>query len=282
MILKTAHHVYATEDRCWLANWRYHCWSYRRHGPGPPKHVLCHGKLVSPQSATILVTKTPIPDCNFAASIWPLLCFRWNHDILCASSRSVKCVPISYLTLPPVVCHGQGYFHRPGRSHVSYGLSDNHIHRPKTPERMVKPTDCHQFSVHMWIHRTGHRSTPLGLGSGAHPYTCCCWLHDRLRTQYRRGATPWPHGYHRIQVCLYFPWCSRCITNVSHDHDSTRAATFHVFINTLKGLGRTQKDAAFGLFGLFTLYAIRMTCDHLARRYPRRGSSCHSSSRLSH
>jgi sodium-independent sulfate anion transporter 11 len=59
---------------------------------------------------------------------------------------------------------------------------------------------------------------------------------------------------------------------------STRAATYHVIINTLKGLGRTQKDAAFGLIGLFTLYAIRMTCDYLARRYPRRGSSCHASS----
>ncbi|KAI0262901.1 high affinity sulfate permease [Gloeopeniophorella convolvens] len=50
----------------------------------------------------------------------------------------------------------------------------------------------------------------------------------------------------------------------------TRAATFHVIINTLKGLGRTKKDAAFGLVGLFALYAIRMTCDWLARRYPRR------------
>ncbi|KAI9457743.1 sulfate permease [Lactarius psammicola] len=50
----------------------------------------------------------------------------------------------------------------------------------------------------------------------------------------------------------------------------TRAATYHVVINTLKGLGRTKKDAAFGLVGLFTLYAIRMTCDYLSRRYPRR------------
>ncbi|KAI0303406.1 sulfate permease [Multifurca ochricompacta] len=50
----------------------------------------------------------------------------------------------------------------------------------------------------------------------------------------------------------------------------TRAATYHVIINTLKGLGRTKKDAAFGLVGLFTLYAIRITCDRLARRYPRR------------
>lgn len=51
---------------------------------------------------------------------------------------------------------------------------------------------------------------------------------------------------------------------------NTRAATYHVIINTLKGLGRTQKDAAFGLVGLFFLYATRMTCDYLSRRYPRR------------
>ncbi|KAH8983554.1 sulfate permease [Lactarius hatsudake] len=50
----------------------------------------------------------------------------------------------------------------------------------------------------------------------------------------------------------------------------TRAATYHVVINTLKGLGRTKKDAAFGLVALFFLYAIRMTCDYLSRRYPRR------------
>lgn len=53
--------------------------------------------------------------------------------------------------------------------------------------------------------------------------------------------------------------------------NSSRAATFHVVINTLKGLGRTQKDAAFGLVALFVLYAIRMSCDYYSRRYPRRG-----------
>jgi sodium-independent sulfate anion transporter 11 len=53
--------------------------------------------------------------------------------------------------------------------------------------------------------------------------------------------------------------------------DSTRAATYLVVINTLKGLPRTTKDAAFGLFGLTFLYAVRMTCDYLARKYPRRG-----------
>jgi len=51
---------------------------------------------------------------------------------------------------------------------------------------------------------------------------------------------------------------------------NTRAATYEVIINTLKGLPRTTKDAAFGLFGLVFLYAVRMTCDYLARKYPRR------------
>ncbi|KAL4251638.1 SLC26A/SulP transporter family protein [Abortiporus biennis] len=50
----------------------------------------------------------------------------------------------------------------------------------------------------------------------------------------------------------------------------TRAATYKVIINTLKGLPRTKLDASFGLVALFFLYAIRITCDWLGRRYPRR------------
>ena len=52
---------------------------------------------------------------------------------------------------------------------------------------------------------------------------------------------------------------------------STRAATFEVVINTLKGLPGTTLDAAWGLIGLFTLYAIRMICNHLGKKYPHRG-----------
>ncbi|KAG1903932.1 sulfate transporter family-domain-containing protein [Suillus fuscotomentosus] len=51
---------------------------------------------------------------------------------------------------------------------------------------------------------------------------------------------------------------------------STRAATYEVIINTLKGLPGTKLDAAWGLTGLFSLYAIRIMCDHLSKRYPRR------------
>ncbi|KAF8803541.1 sulfate permease [Phlegmacium glaucopus] len=50
----------------------------------------------------------------------------------------------------------------------------------------------------------------------------------------------------------------------------TRAATYHVIINTLKGLPRTTLDAAWGLTGLFALYAIRYICVHIGKKYPRR------------
>ncbi|KAJ7349479.1 sulfate permease [Mycena albidolilacea] len=51
---------------------------------------------------------------------------------------------------------------------------------------------------------------------------------------------------------------------------NTRAATYQVIINTLKGLPRTTLDAAWGLPSLVALYAIRMLCDYLGKRYPRR------------
>jgi len=50
----------------------------------------------------------------------------------------------------------------------------------------------------------------------------------------------------------------------------TRAATYMVIINTLKGLPRTTLDAAWGLPGLVALYGIRLLCDYLGRRFPRR------------
>ncbi|KIY46492.1 sulfate permease [Fistulina hepatica ATCC 64428] len=51
---------------------------------------------------------------------------------------------------------------------------------------------------------------------------------------------------------------------------STRANTWIVIINTLKGLPRTDLDAAWGLPSLVALYGIRIGCDALGRRYPRR------------
>ncbi|KAF9036709.1 sulfate permease [Panaeolus papilionaceus] len=50
----------------------------------------------------------------------------------------------------------------------------------------------------------------------------------------------------------------------------TRAATYKVIINTLKGLPRTKLDAAWGLTGLVGLYAIRYFCLWGEKRYPRK------------
>ncbi|TEB36294.1 sulfate permease [Coprinellus micaceus] len=50
----------------------------------------------------------------------------------------------------------------------------------------------------------------------------------------------------------------------------TRAATYKVIINSLKGLPRTKVDAAFGLTGLFSLYAIRFACEWGQKKWPRR------------
>jgi sodium-independent sulfate anion transporter 11 len=51
---------------------------------------------------------------------------------------------------------------------------------------------------------------------------------------------------------------------------NTRAPTYQVVINTLKGLPRTTLDAAWGLTGLAFLYFVRYVCLYLTRRYPRR------------
>ena len=49
---------------------------------------------------------------------------------------------------------------------------------------------------------------------------------------------------------------------------STRDATYKVIINTLKHLGRSDLNAAVGLTALVLLYAIRIACTYLGRRYP--------------
>ncbi|KAJ9495807.1 hypothetical protein H2202_008601 [Exophiala xenobiotica] len=54
---------------------------------------------------------------------------------------------------------------------------------------------------------------------------------------------------------------------------NTRASTYLVIINTLKYLGHTKIDAAMGLTALFMLYAIRFTCNQLAKRYPDRAKT---------
>ncbi|KAI5823724.1 sulfate permease [Schizophyllum commune Tattone D] len=49
----------------------------------------------------------------------------------------------------------------------------------------------------------------------------------------------------------------------------TRASTYKVIIESLKHLPGTKLDAAFGLPALVFLYAFRITCDKLAKRYPK-------------
>ncbi|KAL1740395.1 sulfate transporter family-domain-containing protein [Schizophyllum fasciatum] len=49
----------------------------------------------------------------------------------------------------------------------------------------------------------------------------------------------------------------------------TRASTYKVIINSLKHLPDTKLDAAFGLPALVFLYAFRIACDKLAKRYPK-------------
>ncbi|GAP85966.1 putative sulfate permease [Rosellinia necatrix] len=51
---------------------------------------------------------------------------------------------------------------------------------------------------------------------------------------------------------------------------STRDSTYLVIINTLKGLPRTDLNAAIGLTALFLLYFIRSACSLAAKKYPDR------------
>ncbi|KAJ8125637.1 hypothetical protein O1611_g8001 [Lasiodiplodia mahajangana] len=51
---------------------------------------------------------------------------------------------------------------------------------------------------------------------------------------------------------------------------STRDSTYLVIINTLKGLPRTDLNAAIGLTALFLLYFIRSLCSWAAKKYPNR------------
>lgn len=51
---------------------------------------------------------------------------------------------------------------------------------------------------------------------------------------------------------------------------NTRNPPYRVIIDTLKGLPRTQIDAALGLTALFMLYAYRSACNYAAKKYPQR------------
>ncbi|KAF8136281.1 sulfate permease, partial [Boletus edulis] len=50
---------------------------------------------------------------------------------------------------------------------------------------------------------------------------------------------------------------------------NSRASVYKVIINTLQSLPKSRLDAAWGLIGLAALYAIRISCTKLQRRFPR-------------
>lgn len=95
--------------------------------------------------------------------------------------------------------------------------------------------------------------------------------------QYCCGPGTRSDGNIRFRVCFL---CVTHLYGMLMGAPSTRAATYHVIINTLKGLPRTNLNAAFGLPALVTLYAIRYLCEWLSRRYPRRGEPSHYTSSL--
>lgn len=50
---------------------------------------------------------------------------------------------------------------------------------------------------------------------------------------------------------------------------NTRNASYYTVIHTLKNLGKTNVNAAFGLVPLFILYTWKFSCDFFGKRYPR-------------
>lgn len=54
---------------------------------------------------------------------------------------------------------------------------------------------------------------------------------------------------------------------------NTRNAPYRVIIDTLKGLPRTNIDAALGLTSLFMLYLIRGFCTYMAKKQPQRAKT---------
>lgn len=51
---------------------------------------------------------------------------------------------------------------------------------------------------------------------------------------------------------------------------NTRAATYHVVINTLKNLHKSRLDSAFGVSALVMLYAIKWSLQYMGKRHPQR------------
>lgn len=123
-------------------------------------------------------------------------------------------------------------------------------------------------SIRLWIYCPWYRFVETGMARGFHSIARRQWFHDRFRHQHRGRTGTWIDGYHGVQVRAKF----MSVDQIQIECYSTRAATFHVIINTLKGLPRTTLDAAWGLPGLAALYLIRIACTQLSKRFPRRST----------
>jgi hypothetical protein len=127
-----------------------------------------------------------------------------------------------------------------------------------------------RFGCHYWIHYLGHGSSEDRLARRVHSGTGCQRFHDWLCVHNCYHSNPRPNGNHWLQVNhRLFYSIGRGLT----DATSTRDPAYQVIINTLKNLGGTKLDAAWGITGLVSLYAIRYFCIWGTKRYPARGMS---------
>lgn len=114
------------------------------------------------------------------------------------------------------------------------------------------------------FHRPHSRAIEAWMACRLHPRTRRQWFHDRLGHQYRHQPTS------RVDRCYWIQASHpSSVTNPCPYLHSSRDPVYKVIINTLKFLPRTRLDAAWGIAGLVGLYAIRMTCARLQRRFPR-------------
>lgn len=69
-------------------------------------------------------------------------------------------------------------------------------------------------------------------------------------------------------VVLWSPGLVPALFGIANRFD-TKQATYLVIIDIFKNLKHTKMDAAFGLPCLVGLYAMKWTCAHIERRYPK-------------
>ena len=114
---------------------------HSRIGLGPTKHVLCD---CNPSS---LVFFTPSV-LNLPLSL-PLFLLNMVSTLPLLASPSTALVPgfifmpITNLTVPPVLCNFQGCVDRSRGSHVPDRISDHQTCTEVTSQRVARPADCY-------------------------------------------------------------------------------------------------------------------------------------------